>query len=228
MPAPASERTGSVVGSGALMAKLASGFGLTASAAALDGAAVQLISAATIMKGGPVSEAIKNTAATGTAAAGGGLWAAGAAALPWLAAGGSVAASLGVMRLATQDAGYDGMKSGERMTKQRGGSMRDTYRKTWGYDGVSGPEVSQTMTYGTGAGGNGGPLTATLTGSADVKGEAQVTVKVEAGSSLLQVVEQAKSALKLAGTLNANGPGSVGKSSPDARSNPSVGASGLW
>jgi hypothetical protein len=42
------------------------------------------------------------------------------------------------------------------------------------------------------------------------KGEATVTVKVEAGSSLLQVVEQSRGATRIAGTLQANGAGSTG------------------
>jgi hypothetical protein len=61
--------------------------------------------------------------------------------------------------------------------------MREMYARNFGYMTDS-PE-----------------LAATLTGSADVHGEATVTVKVEAGSTLLQVVEQARTALKLAGSL---------------------------
>lgn len=57
-----------------------------------------------------------------------------------------------------------------------------------------------------------------LTGSAAVTGEAKLTV--EAGSSLLQIVEQMQHVIKLAGTFSANGPGGTGKSSPDAKPNP--------
>ncbi|RJF69598.1 phage tail tape measure protein [Rhodopseudomonas palustris] len=61
------------------------------------------------------------------------------------------------------------------------------------------------------------PVTAELTGSAEVSGEAKLKIVVEAGSSLLRVVEQAQNtAVKLQGQLNTNGPGSTGKSSPDA------------
>ena len=67
--------------------------------------------------------------------------------------------------------------------------------------------------------GSGGQVQAQLTGSAQVTGEATITVKVEAGSELLRVVEGAKTAMKLAGSLNANGAGSTGKSSPDAGAN---------
>ncbi|UVO29917.1 phage tail tape measure protein [Bradyrhizobium arachidis] len=58
------------------------------------------------------------------------------------------------------------------------------------------------------------PVTAELNGSADVKGE--VVVKVEPSSSLLTAVD---TIVKLAGKLTANGPGSTGKSSPDAAPN---------
>ena len=61
------------------------------------------------------------------------------------------------------------------------------------------------------------PVTATLTGSAEVKGETTITVRVEAGSALLSAVESAKSAsAALKGQLTANGPGGRGTSSPDA------------
>lgn len=160
-----------------------------------------------------------------TTGAGASAWAAGAAALPWVAGGVGVVAGLYAMRRATQDAGYDGMTSGERLRQQRGGSMRDTYRRAWGYDGVSGPEVSDTMKFGTGVGGDKGTVTAALTGSAEVKGEAKLTIGVS--SQFITLVERAEQAIKLAGSLHANGPGSTGKSSPDAAA-PSVGASGSW
>jgi hypothetical protein len=55
----------------------------------------------------------------------------------------------------------------------------------------------------------------------EVKGETTVTVKVEAGNELLRVVEGAKSAsMSLSGTMSANGPGSLGTSSPDAAAMP--------
>ncbi len=60
---------------------------------------------------------------------------------------------------------------------------------------------------------------ATLTGTADVKGEVTVTVRVEAGSSLVEAKAAAERAVaNLKGQLNANGPGSRGTSSPDAGS----------
>jgi hypothetical protein len=93
------------------------------------------------------------------------------------------------------------------------------------------------MAYGTGVSGD-KQITAQLAGSADVKGQADVTVKIEAGSSLIRAVEQARTAMRLSGTLNANGPGSLGHSSPDAAAPPPAtaapkpastgGASGSW
>lgn len=71
-----------------------------------------------------------------------------------------------------------------------------------------------------------GPITAELTGSAEVKGETIVTVRVEAGSELLRAVEGAKATARMAGTLNANGPGSTGKSSPDAGASRGAGEAG--
>jgi hypothetical protein len=67
-------------------------------------------------------------------------------------------------------------------------------------------------------------ITAPLTGSAEVKGQAQVNVTVTASSALLEIVEKAKSTtMALAGQLRANGPGSTGRSSPDAAA-PSTGS----
>jgi hypothetical protein len=78
------------------------------------------------------------------------------------------------------------------------------------------PEVTPTMTYGTGAG---GPLTAQLTGSAEVRGETTVKVEVSVSptDTMLSAIATAKStAAHMSGVLNANGPGSAGRSSPDA------------
>ena len=73
----------------------------------------------------------------------------------------------------------------------------------------------------------GANVMATLTGSGEVTGEVKVNVTVEAGSSLLAIEQSVKSLLaRVSGVFNAgggNGPGSVGKSSPDAAA-PNVGA----
>jgi hypothetical protein len=78
--------------------------------------------------------------------------------------------------------------------------------------------------------GGGGEKTVVLTGSAEVAGDVNVNVKVEAGSSLIAIEESVKSLVaKISGMLHTNGPGSVGKSSPDASPGPSTGgASGAW
>jgi hypothetical protein len=83
------------------------------------------------------------------------------------------------------------------------------------------------MTYGTGVSGD-KSLSVSVSGS--VQGQGEVTVKVEAGSTLVQVVEQAKATLRLAGTLNSNGPRSLGHSSPDAVAPlpQTGGSSGAW
>jgi hypothetical protein len=85
---------------------------------------------------------------------------------------------------------------------------------------MAAPEVSQTMTYGTGAS-SGGDRNISVSG--EVTGEAQVKVIVEAGSSLIEAKRQAETAMKLVGQLtrafqnmNSNGVGSIGRSSPDA------------
>lgn len=84
------------------------------------------------------------------------------------------------------------------------------------------PEQAQVIAGGIPA--SGAPVTATLTGSAEVHGESTVRVEVTASSLLLQLVEQMKQVpMMLRGQLNANGPGSVGKSSPDAAAPAQVG-----
>ncbi|MVT69987.1 phage tail tape measure protein [Bradyrhizobium pachyrhizi] len=200
---------------------LVGGFGLSSSAVALDGAAAALTSAAAALSGSKAAAVAGEAAATaGKTAAGAGvgsaLWGAGAAALPWVAGAAAIGGGLYAMHTSVQDAGYDGLTSGERLRRQRGGSMRDMYRRAWGYSdlGVV-PEVSPTTTYGTGVGGD-KSVQATLTGSAEVHGEVENKIIVEASSSLLDVVKQAQSAIRLAGTLNSSGPGSLGHSSPDA------------
>lgn len=111
---------------------------------------------------------------------------------------------------------YEGMTSGERLKKQRGGSMRDVFRRSFDDD----RERLGIPALGNGGGG----VKAELSGSAEVTGEATITVRVEAGSELLRAVESAKSSARLTGQLTQNGPGSTGKSSPDA----GTGRTGNW
>ena len=201
---------------------------LNASAAALDVAAANLTAAAARIAAGSVAGAAaaggSAAAAGGGAAAGAGgsaLWGAGAAALPYL---GGAAALIGaglILRKSVDDAGYEGTTSGERMKRQRGGlSVRELIHREFGGDGEKRSE------------GSGGDKTTNVAVTGNVEGEGTITIKIEAGSSLVQAVEQAKTALKLAGQVNSNGPGSTGKSSPDATA-PSTrgstgGASGDW
>lgn len=191
------------------------GFGLSSSALALDGSAAALSAAAAALSGAAgVGAAAKGTAATvATAGAGSAIWAAGAAAAPWVAGAAAVGGGLWAMHKSVEDAGYDGFTSGQRLTLQRRGSMRDLYRREWGYgDNSIAPEISPTMTYPTAAPGKGfdGQVSGT------VGGEAKLDLTVNAGSSLLDVVKRAEAAIRLAGTINSSGPGSLGQSSPDA------------
>ncbi|WP_035715007.1 hypothetical protein [Bradyrhizobium genomosp. I (2014)] len=72
------------------------------------------------------------------------------------------------------------------------------------------PGVTDTMTYGTGA----NQVTAQVTG--EVHGTGKFDINVNAGSSLIEVVRRAEAVIALAGQISSNGPGSTGKSSPDA------------
>nr|WP_249803361.1 phage tail tape measure protein [Bradyrhizobium sp. 35] len=205
------------------------GFGLSTSAVALDGSAAALTAAAAELSAAAgVGAAAKGTAATAaTAGAGSAIWAAGAAAAPWVAGAAAIGGGLFAMHKSVEDAGYDGLTSGQRMTLQRRGSMRDLYRREWGYgDNSIAPEISPTMTYGTGVGGDKGQH---VDVSGQVTGDGKLQVDVNAGSSLLDVVRRAEAAIRLSGTINSSGPGSLGHSSPDASApspRPSTGQSG--
>ncbi|RXG93035.1 phage tail tape measure protein [Bradyrhizobium zhanjiangense] len=209
------------------------GFGLSSSAVALDGSAAALsaaaaeLSAAAGLKTAPniLREAAPSAAPGGAYA----LWTLGAAALPWAYAGAVTAGGLYAMHKSVEDAGYSGLTSGQRLALQRRGSMRDLYRREWGYgDNSIAPELSPTMTYGTGVSGDkAGPQHVDVSGQ--VNGEAKMALEVNAGSSLLDVVRRAEAAIRLSGTINSSGPGSLGHSSPDAAApapRPSTGSSG--
>jgi hypothetical protein len=66
-----------------------------------------------------------------------------------------------------------------------------------------------------GGAGSPAPVQATLTGSADVTGEAALTIKIEA-PELIKAFHDAQRSISLSGRLNPNGTGSTGRSSPDA------------
>jgi hypothetical protein len=102
-------------------------------------------------------------------------------------------------------------------------SVRDAQRRAFnedrrrlgipemGDEDLGTPEVSPTMTYGTGVGGD---KAVSVNVQGTVGGELRVTF--EAGTTLVSLAERAEQAVKLVGSLTANGPGSTGKSSPDA------------
>lgn len=216
---------------------LTTGGGLTASAVALDSSAAALTAAAVKLGGGSIAGTAASAAGGSAAAAG--IW--GKIGRPLLMGGSAVAgaAALGFL-------GYEAYQNFPTLTpegekKRIDQQGREEYARRQRARGMffsseignrnldqrlmGSPELTRTMTYGTGVGGQ---LNATLTGSAEVHGQAEVKVTVEAGSTLLQVVEQSKRLnMDLRGSVNANGPGSAGKSSPDAAA-PATGASGAW
>lgn len=218
---------GAAYGAWKFFQAMSGGFGLTASAAALDGAAAALTGAAAkLATGGGVSpwgNAAKAPAVPGAPAgpaakpsiwskASGAVGGAVVTALPYV---GPVAAGVAAYELAegaNEAQGITTKSARERLRKRRdqftwwGGRVEPRPLETV-------PEITPTMTYGTGVGGGG--LTAQLQGSAEVHGEAELTLKVEA-PELIRVYEQAKTAISLMGQVSANGPGSTGKSSPDA------------
>lgn len=89
---------------------------------------------------------------------------------------------------------------------------------------LAAPGVTQTMTYGTGMQNQAGvEKSANVTVRGDIEGQVEGIFKVEAGSELLRVVEDMRRlAIDVRGRLstlgaNSNGPGSTGRSSPDAQ-----------
>jgi len=209
------------------MQLLVTGGGLTASATALDGAAAALTAAAGVLSGGKVAGAA--TGAASAAAASASIW-------------GRVAAGAGVLGGAAGLAylGYEAYRNYPTLTpegeRNRIGMLgSDEYARRrraqanpfFNQEGVRlaspgsiSPELSRTMLYGTG-------VSAPPIGSAEVHGAVEGKFTVEAGSDLLRVVEESKRLnIELRGAIKANGPGSTGRSSPDAAA-PSVGASGV-
>ncbi|QHP69559.1 hypothetical protein EI171_21070 [Bradyrhizobium sp. LCT2] len=219
-----------IAGTFSLVSGLMNGFGLGTSAVALDGSAAALSAAAAELSAAAgVGAAAKGAASTATAAgAGSAIWTAGAAAAPWAAGAAGIAGGLWAMHKSVEDAGYSGLTSGERLRLQRGGSMRDVYRRAFGYgDNTLAPELSDTMTYGTGVSGDKGSQHVDVSGQ--VTGDGKLQVDINASSSFLDVVRRAEAVIKLSGTINSSGPGSLGHSSPDAAApapRPSTGTGG--
>ncbi|CUT12542.1 Phage protein [Bradyrhizobium sp.] len=208
-----------------LISGLMTGFGLPASAIALDTSAAALSAAAAELSvaalGGKAGAVASGAAGAGAAAGGSSIWGMGARALPFVpgvALSTGVAGGLWAMNKSVNDAGYNGMTSGERLAQQRGGSMTELRRKHFLEgraldEGYTMPELSPTMAYGTGVGGD-KALAVAVTG--EVHGEAPFEVKVGPGPELISIVSEMRQAIKLMGQIGANGPGSTGLSSPDS------------
>ena len=187
-------------GVGWIAYKLTTGFGLTTSAAALDAAAAALMGAATTLNGGSAAK----TAAEAVGKSG---WLGGA-----LAMGGTVGGTF----LGGAAASYYAMNQ-FKSNPEATGAYSNPMLGAMDPDGAFAASILNGGGRG-GANGEWGDVKAELTGSAEVKGEATVIVRIEAGSELLRAVSDARATAKLSGQLNANGPGSTGKSSPDAGS----------
>jgi len=217
--------------SGLAIYKLWNGFGLSASAVALDGAAAALTGAAVTLKGGGVATAASTAAggaAAGGAAGGAAGWGArlaamGGAAVPFLTnpitmAGGVAVGGLAGARLISyldpEGASQEATLRARNAARRRGG-MTEAFNSDRARLGL--PSLGAAPAWPAMIGGGHIPTPAQLTGSAEVHGEASIKVEVQASSSLLQIVETMRQVpIGLSGMYNANGPGSVGKSSPDA------------
>jgi hypothetical protein len=195
-----------------LFSGLMSGFGLGASATALDGSAAALSAAAAELSGAAVGSAAKAAAGTAAGAAGSSIWAMGARALPYVGAAGIAGAALWDMHQNVIANGFQDMSLNDRL-KATGGfpTIRGAYRRAMMGDAFGTPELSPTTTFGTGVAGD-----KAVSVSGTVTGEGKMQVEVNAGSSLLDVVRRAEAAIQLAGRVSSSGPGSLGMSSPDA------------
>ncbi len=199
---------------------------LNGSAAALDASAAALTAAAARLAGGAAiataAGAASPAAAAAAGAASGGVasrvWGAGAKALPFL--GGVMsspaaitAASVAALRYSVSEAGYVGMTSGERMRQQRKGSMRDMYRREWGYDA---DPASDGLSLPGGMSAGPSEVKAQIEG----KAELATTVKVEASpyfmTTVNQIVDNKINAFRSSGGPATGSSGSTGRSSPDA------------
>lgn len=178
----------SLAGAGFLSYKLMTGFGLSTSAAALDESAAALTLAAARLGGG--------AAAGAAAGAGGGVWSKGGAALPMLGVAGAVVAG--------------GAALSEMATSIFAASpeLRKAYADNpmMGAMDPDGAFAAAIMDAGGGR---------ELTGSAAIEGDVAVKLAVEINDKRVSVTASDDVA-KLSGRLNLNGPGSLGKSSPDA------------
>lgn len=209
--------TAATVAGAAFTAKLWNGFGLGSSAVALDGAAGALTEAAAALGAKGVLDKVPGgKASVGAGAMGlfskwGRRGVAGAiigipAAMKYDSENGNEGRTWLRSHLGIDDPHEPApWQPGGDWHKGKGGGSKLSFADRWP------AELPPTMTYGTGVGGDKGPT------SVDVHGQAEIKFTVEASSSLLQVVEQARNLnVKLQGGFNSNGPGSAGHSSPDA------------
>jgi hypothetical protein len=195
-----------------------SGFGLSASAVALDGSAAALTAAAAALGGKGIASDLAGKVGAGktAAAASGGsvfskAWGAGALALPYL---GPAAVGAG----AYFGAEYLNDASGitRESTRERHRHQAAKYNWYGKYIGdrtaasFGGPELPPTMTYNTGVAGD-----RAVSVSGEVHGEVKQTFVIEATKYLSALIEKAER-IVLSGTVGSNGPGSAGLSSPDA------------
>jgi hypothetical protein len=210
---------GGVIASGMLVSNLFSGFGLGASATALDGSAAALSTAAAELSAAAGAGAATKGGSAAAAAGGLGssIWKYGVAGAPYVAGAAVLGAGLWGLHENVVDNHFEGMSLNDRL-RATGGSptIRGAYRRAFLQDEFgSSPEVTPTTTYGTGVGGD-----KSVAVSGTVTGEGKMAIEVNAGSSLIDVVNRAEAAIRLAGTVNSNGPGSLGQSSPDANAPP--------
>lgn len=193
---------GGAVGGGVLTYNLLSGvlggFGLKSSAAALDGSAAALTAAAEALGGAGVAGKAARAAEGAAPAAAASVFARGAAAIPYV--GAAVGLGVGLYQLHEEAVENHGTTVHERR-----GSRTDIYRKAFNEEraALGLPLIADPNK----------PVQAELHGQAEVKGEAKVTIEIPGvGSRDVRI--------PLKGTVNANGPGSLGVSSPDAAAHP--------
>ena len=200
---------GAVGGAAWLTTQLAGGFGLSGSAVALDGAAAALTRAAVVLGGSGAAGAAGG--ATGAAGAAGVAGAAGLAAnkiistpkmapyfAPWALATVGIATTPDVMSNYRGKSWADVMR--DRMDTRGPERLDEWNKEKFTLGGVrSRLGLDQ--------------ITAELKGSAEVKGEAKVTIDIPG-------VANRTVGVPLRGTLSPNGAGSLGVSSPDAGAMP--------
>jgi hypothetical protein len=184
-----------------LVSGFLNGFGLKTSAAALDGSAAALTAAAEALGGagvaGKAAKAAK-TAETVAPVVATSVWTRGAMAIPYVAA--AVGLAVGGYQLHEEAVENQGTTVHERR-----GSRTDIYRRAFNEEraALGLPPIADPN----------GPVQAELHGQAEVKGEAKVTIEIPGvGTRDVRV--------PLKGVVNANGPGSLGVSSPDAGAHP--------